>query len=483
MRSKAINGVMWSALENWGNRFISIGVFFLLARLLGPEAFGLVATATLVTDFLSIFLDQGFSQSIIQRKNVDAAYLSTAFWINIVFSILLFVSGLLFAGHIAVFFGEPELEAIIRWISISFLLGGLSNVQEAILTRNLAFKVLSARSLLASVISGIVGIIAAFMGLGAWSLVIKQLVFSSVKTIAVWGLTTWRPSFSFSKAYVKELYSFGSNIMGFRVLNFSQRRSSDFLISYFLGTKALGLYAVAYRLIIVIVDLFVGIIQRVALPAFARLQGDSIRLKAAFFEVTELTSMVCFPLFSGLALLAPELTSLIFGEEWNQSVVLMQILAMVGLLQSITAFNASVILALGKPEWLLKLKMLESTITILGFFIGLHWGLIGVSISFVISSYMLAPVGIGIIGSRLEFGFWQYIARYKETVAAISISMTIAILVKVNLIQFFNIFSETLILVLVGGIFGIIYISSLLLFKPHVKKQVFAVLKAKLSSS
>ena len=426
MRSKAINGVMWSALENWGNRFISIGVFFLLARLLGPEAFGLVATATLVTDFFSIFLDQGFSQSIIQRKEVDAAYLSTAFWINIGFSILLFLAGLLFAGNIAVFFEEPGLKAIIRWISISFLLGGLSNVQEAILTRDLAFKVLSARSLVASVVSGIVGITAAFMGLGAWSLVIKQLTFSAVKTIAIWGLTTWRPSFIFSRAYVQELYSFGSNIMGFRVLNFSQRRSDDFLISYFLGTKALGFYTVAYRLIVVMVDLFTGIIQRVALPAFARLQGDSGRLRVAFFEVTELTSMVCFPLFTGLAVLAPDLVLLLFGEEWSKSIAIMRILALVGLLQSITAFNASVILALGKPDWLLRLKLLESIVTVLGFFIGLHWGITGVSISFVISSYLLAPVGIRLIGNQLEFGFWQYIARYKETVAAILLAIAVS---------------------------------------------------------
>ena len=170
LKQKAIKGVIWSAIESWGSRVISFIVFLLLARLLEPKTFGLVALSSVFFAFMQVFLDQGFSQAIIQRKEVDQEHLDTAFWTNISIALLLLGISVAGAGVIANLFKEPQLTPIIRWLSLSFVFGALNSVQSAILSRQLAFKTLSLRTLVATLAGGLVGIVMAFLGFvfGAW---------------------------------------------------------------------------------------------------------------------------------------------------------------------------------------------------------------------------------------------------------------------------------------------------------------------------
>jgi O-antigen/teichoic acid export membrane protein len=175
LRQQAVKGVFWSALESWGRQAISFGVFFLLARLLGPGTFGLVALSSVFLAFLQVFLDQGFSQAIVQRQNLEPEHLDTAFWTNLGVSILLATTSIACAGLVSDLFKEPQITSIIRCSSLGLLLSAFSSVQDAILQRKLAFKALATRSLVGVVIGGVVGVSMAFMGFGVWSLVGQQL--------------------------------------------------------------------------------------------------------------------------------------------------------------------------------------------------------------------------------------------------------------------------------------------------------------------
>lgn len=415
LKQKAIKGVIWSAIESWGNRIISVSIFFLLARLLDPESFGLVALAGVFIDFVQIFIDQGFSQAIIQRENLESEHLNCAFCINIGIGILLTVLTLRFADVVANGFSQPDLTPIIRWLSLGFLLSSLSKVQEAILQRQLDFKALASRSLFASVISGLVGVTMALMGWGVWSLVTKILVFGIIKTVLVWWVSDWRPTFKVSFAHFKDIFSFGINILGWRIFNFSTRRSDDFLVGYFLGTTALGYYNVAYRLLLMITELLIGVSQKVAIPAFARLQTEPERLRNAFYKVTQLTSFISFPIFLGIAALAPQLIRLFLGEEWNQSIPIMQILAFVGILHAVSNFNDSVVFAVGKPSWNLKFKILSAVIIFTGFFVGVRWGIVAVSSAYVVSNYLLYPISIVMVHKLIKLDFIKYIGQFKAS--------------------------------------------------------------------
>ena len=300
LQQEAVRGAMWSALEKWGAQLVSTAIFLLLARLLGAEAFGLIALANVFLAFMQIFLDQGFAQAIVQKDKLETEHLDTAFWTSVLMGALFVLLIFAGSGFVADFYKEPDLALIVRWMSVSFLFSGLSSVQSAILQRNMQFKIFAVRSLVATVTCGIAGIGAALMGFGVWSLVVKEIVFGSTGALLLWSTSGWRPGFRFSPEHFKELFSFGINIIGFNFLDFFNRRSDDLLIGYFLGTVALGYYSVAYRLLLIMIKLLTNVTIQVALPTFSKLQKEPDRMRAAFYKVTRYTSLVSFPAFLGI---------------------------------------------------------------------------------------------------------------------------------------------------------------------------------------
>lgn len=306
LREKAVKSVIWTAIESWGRQAISLVVFFILARLLSPENFGLIALAYIFIEFVQIFVDQGFSVAIIQRQEIDAEHLDTAFWTTLGISILLTVLSIAGAGLVADLLKQPQLIPIIQYLSISFTLSGLSSVQQAVLERRFAFKSLAIRSLLAVIIGGIVGVVMAFFNFGVWSLVGQQISSSLVQVLVLWRVSNWRPGFKFSVIHAKELFTFGINISAFNIINFFNRRSDDLLIGYFLGLVALGYYSVAYKLLLVMMQVLITTTTKVALPIFSRLQGEPERLLNAFYSATQFTSLLVFPVFLCVPALAPE---------------------------------------------------------------------------------------------------------------------------------------------------------------------------------
>ena len=412
LRQKVIHGTLWSAVENWGAQLASTAVFLLLARLLGAEAFGLVALASVFLAFMQLFLDQGFAQAIIQRDKIEAAHLDTAFWTSVLMATLFVLGTVAGAGLVANFYSEPSLAAIIRWMSLSFLFGGLSSVQSAVLQRNMQFKILAARSLVATVACGIAGIGAAYMGLGVWSLVIKEIVFGLTSAILLWSTSSWRPGFRFSSQHFRELFSFGINIVGFNLINFFNRRADDLLIGYFLGTVALGYYSVAYRVLLIMIGLLTNVTNQVALPAFSRIQKEPERMRDAFYKVTKYTSLVSFPAFVGTAILAPELIVVLFGEEWLPSVPIMQILAFVGIVQSAQYFMSTVLLAMNKPLWRLKVILLTTVCNVIGFLIVVQWGIAAVAICYVAFGYLFSPLPLILVKKLIKIDIKQYLLQY-----------------------------------------------------------------------
>jgi len=212
LREKATKGIVWSAVQKWGRAAISIATFVALSRLLPPEAFGLVALASVFTTVVEIFLDQGFSAAIVQRADVEREHLDTAFWISILTGILLAAGGIAVAGWVATLFDEPLLAPVLSWLSLSFILNALSTTQLAVLQRKLAFKSLAARSLVATTIGGVVGISMAFAGFGVWSLVAQELVRGLAAAIILWRSSDWRPGFKVSKKHYKDLLPFPSSL-------------------------------------------------------------------------------------------------------------------------------------------------------------------------------------------------------------------------------------------------------------------------------
>jgi PST family polysaccharide transporter len=476
LRQKAVQGVIWSVIQSWGRQAVSFIVFSLLARLLGPEAFGLVALAWVFLGLIQIFIDQGFADVIIQREQLDPEHLDTAFWTNLGIGVLLTVSSIVAARFVADLFNQPQLTPIIRWLSIIFLLSALSGVQEAIFKRNLAFKTLAIRELVAVIFGSVVGVTMAFTGFGVWSLVGQQLVSAFVQVLVLWGSSNWRPKLKFSPKHFKELFFFGINVVGIRILNFLNLRADNFLIGYFLGSVALGYYNIAYRMFELIIYSLVGVINGITMPVFSRLQQEPEQLRKVFYKLIRFSNLISFPIFLGLSALAPELVVTLFGEKWIPSILVLQILCLVGILVSFY-FNDSILISVDKPSWSLALNLLGTIINIVAFSIAVRGGIVAVAGATVISNILLIPFTLWVIYKAVRIDLVTYLRQYLAPLAG-TIVMVIGILgIKYLLHELVN--TQALLAISIG--FGIVvYPVTIRLIAPILFWQVIDLVRSTL---
>ena len=474
LKQKAFKGIFWSFVQKWGRAGVTAITFVLLSRLLAPEAFGLVALATAFTVFIELFLDQGFGSAIVQRKELDPEHLDTAFWLNILTSVIM--TGALIAASewLAVLFDEPRLGSVLRWLSITLLLSGLGGTQMSILQRNLAFKDLAIRSTVSNLLGGIVGVGMAIAGYGVWSLVGQDLATGLFRAVILWRASDWRPGFKVSKKHYKELVSFGMPIVGSHALTVLMRRSDDLLIGYFLGPTLLGFYTIGYQLLLIIIKLVTEVTNSVAFPAFSRIQAQPERMRQAFFKVTQYTSVIAFPVFSGLAILAPELVLTVFGEKWTPSIPVMQVLALIGILQSVLFFNGSVIKAAGKPSWHLGIMVLNAVCSVVGFLLVVRWGIVAVAASFVIVGYLLAPISYIAVRRLIQIDIktylWQFVPSLTASLLMVAVVAGLKFLLKD---QSLNMYLELSIYVVAGAL---TYLAVIGLLARHLYGQAVEIL-------
>jgi O-antigen/teichoic acid export membrane protein len=427
LKQKAVKGIVWSAIQKLGGQAISFIVFSLLARLLAPADFGLVAMASVYLAFLQVFVDQGYAEAIVQRQTVDKEHLDTAFWVSISTSILLTIASIVAAKDIATAFKTPELAPVIAALSPTFLFAALNSVQRALFSRRLEFKAMAARTLAASTAGGIVGVILAVLGYGVWSLVWQQLVNGVVGVLVLWKASDWQPGFHLSFRHLKELSSFSANILGFNILNFFNRRADDFLIGYYLGPIALGYYTIAYRILLLATDLM-RTLSGVALPTFSRLQDDRDRLQRAYHKAIQLTSLTAFPTFLGLAALANELIPTLFGQQWTPSIPVMQILALIGIVHALNNIGVNVIKAMGRPDWNLRVNVINALLNVTAFVLVVRFGIVAVAAAYVIRGYLIPlPAFIWMAQKLLGTQLSTYLRQCRTPIVG-AIAMTGAIL-------------------------------------------------------
>ncbi len=392
LQKQAAQGVFWSAAGNWGYQVATLVVFAVLSRLLTPAEFGLVALASVFTALLKLVTEQGLADAIVQRADLEPEHLDSAFWLSIGLGAVL-TAGLAAASWlIANIVNQPDIAPVLVWLAPVLGLAGLSSVQRAILSRELRFASLTLRTLASVIVGGIVGVVAALRGYGVWSLVAQLLTIEVVGVIALWTASDWRPHFRFSRRHLRDLIGFGVNVLGFRILRFFNTRIDNLIVGSVLGPTALGLYVVAYRILQLLINVTTAIIGSVAFPVLSRVQDDRPRVQNAYYKAIRLTSMIAFPAFLGLVVVAPEVTRLVFGPQWDASVPVMQVLALAGLVNSVLFVNGIVMKSLGKPSWRLAIMGLTALILTTAFTLVVSAGIIAVATAFAIISLVLAPL-------------------------------------------------------------------------------------------
>ena len=399
---KVVRGVAWATAANWGCQILSFGIYTGLARLLNPVAFGLVAIAGVYIALIQLLVTQGFGMAIIQRSEVDREHLDSAFWIAMATAFLFCSLSVLLGGHIARFFGEPSVAPVIGWLSISFFFYALSSVPTAILTRELDFRALAIRSLLATTVAGAIGLAMAFFGCGVWSLVGQQLVNAILGWICLWSAVSWRPRLEISLRHLRDLYRFSLSITGNDVLWFFSQKSDQTFVGYGFGSLGLGPYSLASRLTTLIHDGIIGPLQSVAFPVFSKLQLEPPSLERALYRFCEMSSFVSFPVFAGIMVVAPNLIPWLFGAKWASAVPILQILAAYGAIRAAFGFVHPLMLSQGRAGLYLLTNVILSCLTFVGCLIAVRWNPEAIAVSISVSMLLYGAVFLLIAHKALD---------------------------------------------------------------------------------
>lgn len=478
---RTVTGLLWTALDKWGGKVGSFLTFMVLARLLSPEAFGVIALALAFVAFARVFLDKGFTDAIIQKEYIDDLHVHSAFWVNLLISLFLVLVTFFSSEWIAALFSEPDLSGVVRWMSVIFVIRAFNSVQEALFRRNVKFKTVSAAGLSRVFVGASVGIPMAYFGYGVWSLVAQQIANQTTYVLVLWRVSSWRPAFRFSFPHARELMSFGIGVIGSGMLSFVNRRMDDILVGAFLGSTALGYYNVAYKILLSLVQVISSVGSRVMFPVFSRLQGSDSKTRSAYYKSVGYTLTLSSPVYLGLLVLAPYAIPIFFGEGWSKSVHIMQILCLVGLLQSGLYFNSPIILSRGSSILNMSISLVRATLNVIGFWVAVTFGgVVEVAIAYTTVGYVVAPIEIFVIKRMINIEWERYLYCIAKPVIAAAISaatVQIAIYTVGSRI-------EVLSILILGSVAGaIIFCGVILVINPGIYGELRQIYKTALAGT
>ena len=337
----------WAFVMNWGQRGVAMVTTFVLAAILGPHDFGVVAIALIYIQFVQLFLEAGLATAIVQRARLESQHINAAFWMNVAFALVLMGFSIGLAGWWADLNGSPELEPVIIALSGLLLIDAVAVVPAALLQRRLAFKALALRVNVGAFSGAVTGISLAVAGAGVWSLVAQSLVTELVSLVLLWAIGGWRPNLAFSIAHARELLGFSTSVFVANVGGFVNRRADALVLGLFFGPTAVGLYRLADRFVEIALDLTLRPIGNVSLPLFSRLQSDREGLRDAVASCLRTTALVAVPPLLVLAACADQVVG-VLGSDWAIAGDVLPLLAVVGIAKAFLFFTGPLLFAVGR---------------------------------------------------------------------------------------------------------------------------------------
>jgi O-antigen/teichoic acid export membrane protein len=391
LKRRSIRGVIVT-LTSQGSLFIIQSVStMVLARLLTPADFGLVAMVTAFSDLASPFADLGLSQATIQRKEITHDQISALFWINVLIGLGLMLGMATLGPILAWFYREPRLKSIAALVSISFLISGIRAQPEALLKRQMRFTALAIRNIVSLGLAVSVAIAIAWRGAGYWAVVTVPLTAQFMQMALSWVMVRWRPDLPRNTAGVGSMVAFGGNLAA-SFLTFGVHRNADnILVGWYWGAGPLGLYSRAYSLLMLPLRQLNAPIAGVAIPAFSRIQGSPERFARYYLRAISLVVWVGAPLFGFLFVGAEPVIRFALGRQWHDAAPVFQILAISGLGQLVLQSTVWLFVSRGESDRLLKLLLTISPVIIGSFVIGLPFGIKGVALSYSLALLAILP--------------------------------------------------------------------------------------------
>lgn len=453
LKSKVFSSLIWKFLEMGGTQGIQFILQLFLARLLTPRDYGTVALITVFIAISTVFVQSGFNTALIQKKDIDEEDISSVFYVSLFIAIIMYIILWIFAPTIANFYKILELTSIVRVMGLVLFLNTFNSIQNAIVSRNMEFKRLFYSSLGAIIISGILGIVLAYIGFGVWSLVYQQLMNQFSICIILWFTVKWRPKLLFSIKKVKKLFSFSWKLLCSSLINSIYKELINLIIGRKYSPSILGYYNRGDQFPKVIVNNFDSSIQSVIFPTLASVQHNKVRVKEIMRKAIMMSSYIVFPAMIGLIVISESIVKLILTEKWLPCVPYLRVFCLSYALWPIHTANLQAINAIGRSDIFLKLEIIKKFI-----------GVVTIIITSRYSPYIMAigTIFIGIIGSFVnsypnkKLLNYSYIEQVKDVTPSLFISIIMGIVTySIQLLKYNNILTVLLQIVL-GGVIYII---------------------------
>lgn len=450
LKDKTVKGVIWSAVDRFSAQGIQFVFSILIARLLVPEDYGVVAMLGIFMAVSQTFIDSGFGAALIRKIDRTEEDFSTVFYFNIVVATLFYFALFFAAPAIANFYNTPLLESITKVVALNLIIGSLSGIHNAKLSIAIDFKSRAKISIASTLLTGAVGLWMAYAGYGVWALVVQNLFSSAIRTVLLWVIVKWYPKLVFSWKSFKELFSFGSKLLASALLDTLYNNIYTLVIGKVFSSSTLGVYSKANALAQFPSSNITSVLQGVTFPVLSTIQNEDDRLADAYKRFLRLSAFIVFPLMIGLSAVADPLIRLALTDKWEGAIILLQIICFAMMWYPIHAINLNILQVKGHSDYFLKLEIIKKVQGVIILLITIPMGVIVMCYGKVIGGIIALIWNTYYTKKLIGYGFF---AQLKDLMPVLfhSLIMYLIVLLVVH-------FMPTLWLKLIIGILsGIIY--------------------------
>jgi len=476
LTQRVIHGGFWVLGLRGVSFSISLIKTFILARILMPKDFGVMGVAMIAFSTVETFSQTGIQSALIQKKENIESYLNTAWTISIIRGGVLFLLLFSTSYYFADFFNAPETTQIIKIISISFLISGITNIGVIYFQKELQFNKQFIYEIIASIVDIIIVVPAAFILKSAWALAISFIISSASKLIVSYILCSYRPRIQLEILKVRKLFQYGRWVSLSSVIVYLIMQGDNIFISKIFGTAALGYYAMAYRIANLPATEINRVISSVTFPAYSKIQNDKKAFKEGFKKTLQIISFIIMPLAGSIFVFSKEITIVILGKKWQMIIPIIQILCFFGVIRAINGTMGPALLAAGRPQTLSFVSLIQLIIMIIIMYpLGIKWGISGVAWAVTIANFV-AFVIIYLQTTRLlSISTMEFLQKIYLSILITLITCGLIFLLKLcNLDILQN--NGVIQLIIMGFLFYVLYLGLGFLFNKFFKFRLEDVL-------
>ncbi len=405
LKNKTIKGVTWSFLDSFSNQFLTFVFGIVLARLLSPTDYGLIALTSVFVAISNTFVDSGFSVALVRKESIKECDYCTAFYFNVIIAFLCYTTIFFIAPYAASFYNNTLFCPVLRVVGLSVIINSLGTVQYVKYMRNIDFKRLSYLSIGSNLIGSIVGLVLAYLHYGVWALVFQTITANSLKVCFYWIVSNWRPREHFSKESFRYLFGFGSKLLASGLLNVIFNNIYPIIIGRLYSTSSLGFYSKANSFARLPSSTFTGVMQKVTFPVLSKIQNDELNLSISYRKLIKISTFIVFPMMVGLSAIASPLILFLLTEKWAQTIVYLQIICFSMMWYPVHAINLNLLQVKGRSDLFLRLEIIKKIIAIIVLFCVVPFGVIGICWGSVFSSIICLFINTYYTGKLINVGF------------------------------------------------------------------------------